>query len=137
MRAFRALAVVLTATFALAACGGSDEPAAAPPATTTDTATTAETQATTGGEATAQVIEVRGGEPVGGVQTITVKSGDTVRFVVKADAPEEVHVHGYDIAKDVGPGEDANFEFTANLEGIFEAELENSSVQIIKLVVEP
>jgi plastocyanin len=136
VRALRALAVVLAATLALAACGGSNEPpAAAPPATTTETTPTEPAQS--GGEAAAQVIEVRGGEPVGGVRTIRVNSGDTVRFVVRADAPEEVHVHGYDISKDVGPGEDATFEFTANLEGIFEAELENSSVQIVKLVVEP
>jgi hypothetical protein len=66
-----------------------------------------------------------------------VKAGDRVRFVVQADAPEEVHVHGYDISKDVGPGQNARFNFVADLEGIFEIELENSGVQIVELVVEP
>jgi plastocyanin len=145
---------------ALAGCGGSDEtsaPAEAPPpATTPEPATTAETQTTETEAATtttetetepaetetepddnALVVLVRGGQPVGGVQKIEVKSGDRVRFVVRADAPEEVHVHGYDIAKDVSPGQPARFDFVADLEGIFEAELENSSVQIIQLVVEP
>jgi hypothetical protein len=140
-------------------------PAESPPATTTQPATqpatTADTQTTeteteptttttetetepAEGETTeneddsnAVVVVVRDGQPVGGVKKIEVKSGDRVRFVVRADAPEEVHVHGYDIAEDVGPGQPARFDFVADLEGVFEAELENSSVQIIQLVVEP
>jgi FtsP/CotA-like multicopper oxidase with cupredoxin domain len=100
----------------------------------TNTAVPAETEAP---EEAPVVVTVEGGQPVGGVQTITVKSGDQVRFTVRADAPEEVHVHGFDISKDVGPGEDAAFAFPADIEGIFEVELENSAVQIIKLVVEP
>jgi ABC-type glycerol-3-phosphate transport system substrate-binding protein len=144
------MAAVTAAALTLAACGGSDdtaEPAApqtteaTPTDTETEPATTeAETEPSeteTEAEPDVPVVKVEGGQPVGGVQTLTFESGSTVAFVVEADAPEEVHVHGYDVAKDVGPGAPAEFEFAADLEGIFEVELEHSAVQIIKLVVEP
>jgi FtsP/CotA-like multicopper oxidase with cupredoxin domain len=126
--------LAVAAVLALAACGGSDEQPAAPAETAAPAATATE-EVPPNNEPL--VVRVVGGEPVGGVQQIEVKAGDRVRFVVQADAPEEVHVHGYDISKDVGPGQDARFDFVADLEGIFEIELENSGVQIIELAVEP
>lgn len=112
--------------------------------TTGSTATTpARTTATTATTATAPepeliTVRVRGGEPVGGVQTISARRGDDIRIRVTADAPEEVHLHGYDIEQPVGPGEPALFEIDdANLEGIFEIELHGSGVQIANLRVSP
>lgn len=110
-------------------------------ATATATATrTAATAATTtaAAEPETTTVRVRGGQPVGGVKTITVKRGDDVRIRVTADAPEEVHLHGYDIEKPVGPGRPAVFTITdTDLEGIFEIELHGSAVQIANLRVEP
>lgn len=82
-------------------------------------------------------IEVVGGEPKGGITDIDVKAGDQVIFEVTADAPEEVHVHGYDLAEEVGPDQKAAFDFKADLEGVYEVELENSAVQIAELRVNP
>ena len=83
------------------------------------------------------VIRVRGGEPVGGVQKVTVEKGDTVRLEVRSDIPEEVHVHGYDLFKDVAPGGSVRFRFKADIEGVFEVELEGTHTQIAQLSVEP
>ena len=85
----------------------------------------------------AELIRVRGGAPVGGVKRISLEKGETVRMTVSADAPEHVHVHGYDIVRDVGPGKPGRFRFPAKLEGIFDVELENSRVLIARLRVEP
>jgi plastocyanin len=82
-------------------------------------------------------IAVRGGRPVGGIETITVHKGDAVRFVVSSDVAEEVHVHGYDLHGDVHAGGKVRFSFKASIEGIFEVELEQRSEQIAKLVVRP
>ena len=83
------------------------------------------------------MIRVKGGQPVGGVQDITVRQGGVIRLTVTADAPEEVHMHGYDVAEDVGPGAPARFTVPATINGIFEVELEHSAVQIAKLTVNP
>jgi hypothetical protein len=82
-------------------------------------------------------IVVRDGEPVGGVEELEFDADEEVRFRVSSDAAEEVHVHGYDIAKDVPAGGTVEFAFPADIEGIFEAELEELGVQILELRVNP
>jgi hypothetical protein len=59
---------------------------------------------------------------VGGPAEITVKNGDVVRIVVAADAPDDIHLHGYDIEKPAAPGRPARFRVRANIEGSFEME---------------
>ena len=82
-------------------------------------------------------IRVRGGEPEGGLEEITVAKGATVRLVISADSPYQVHVHGYDLFEDAAPDAPARFTFDADLEGVFEVELEGSHVQVAELRVEP
>ncbi len=104
--------------------------------------TTTQAQTTPGTETTPDVavdeqITVRNGKPVGGVKKLSYKNGDQIRFVVTSDVADEVHVHGYDIAKDVKAGGSVRFSFPAKLEGIFEAELENRKEQIAELRISP
>jgi hypothetical protein len=83
-------------------------------------------------------IRVQGGKPVGGVKTVTVEKGDRARIeVTSPDTSGEVHLHGYDIMRDLKAGGRVRFSFDADAEGIFEMELESSHTQIAKLVVEP
>ena len=82
-------------------------------------------------------VRVRGGKPVGEIQKITVRKGERARFEVSADTSDEVHLHGYDITRDVKPGSPARFSFEADAEGIFEIELHSSHTQIAELAVEP
>lgn len=91
------------------------------------------------GETTASQSRVRlaDGRPVGGVATVSVDRGDEVLITVEADSPNEVHLHGYDIEHDAVPGRPARFDFTAELEGIFELESHTSNEQLVRLVVEP
>lgn len=90
-------------------------------------------------EATGEVptIVIEGGEPAGGVQELEFTAGDQVVFEVDSDVAEEVHVHGYDIEVDVEPGKPAKVDFTADIEGVFEVELEESAVEIAELTVNP
>jgi FtsP/CotA-like multicopper oxidase with cupredoxin domain len=82
-------------------------------------------------------IRVKGGEPVGGAEEIEVDKGDRLMIDVTADAPDHAHLHGYDIEKDVGPGQTAKFRVKANLEGIYELELHDSGAQLAKVRVNP
>ena len=71
---------------------------------TTETDTPTETGAASV-EAEVTQIDIRGGEVVGGPAEVRVKNGDTVVIVVSADAPDDIHLHGYDIEKKVEPGQ--------------------------------
>jgi len=82
-------------------------------------------------------IVVKNGKPVGGIQQLTYNEGERVRFKVDSDVSDEIHVHGYDIMKDVKAGGSVSFDFPATLEGVFEAELEGRKEQILELTVNP
>jgi heme/copper-type cytochrome/quinol oxidase subunit 2 len=82
-------------------------------------------------------IVVKNGKPVGGIRELTYNEGDQIRFKVASDVSDEVHVHGYDIMKDVKAGGTVTFNFPATIEGEFEAELEGRKEQIIALTVNP
>lgn len=82
-------------------------------------------------------IRIRGGEPVDGVAELDYAKGDQARFQVRSDVADEVHVHGYDIIKNVEAGGSVSFDFQADIDGLFEVELESTHTQIAKLRVEP
>ncbi len=82
-------------------------------------------------------IVVKNGKPVGGIRDLTYNRGEQIHFVVESDVSDEVHVHGYDIMKDVKAGGSVSFGFPASIEGVFEAELEGRKEQIIQLTVNP
>ncbi len=111
--------------------GGSDT-------TTAETTTSAKGAAPAAGTKPSEpVIVVENGKPVGGIADLTYSQGDRIRFRVDSDVSDEVHVHGYDIAKDVEAGGSVSFDFKATIEGIFEAELESRKEQIAELTVNP
>ena len=92
---------------------------------------------TTNASGKVPTIVVENGKPVGGVRSLTYNKGEQVRFRVDSDVSDEVHVHGYDIMKDVKAGGSVDFDFPANIEGLFEAELEGRKEQIVELTVNP
>ena len=120
--------VVAIVAFVIAGSGGDDEPQRSSATTSAQTDTgkdSAEPQATTDTpppEPTVTRIQIQDGAVVGGAKTIDVVSGDTVRIVVSADAPDDIHLHGYDIERSVEPGRPAHFRFKADAEGAFEIE---------------
>lgn len=82
-------------------------------------------------------IVIKNGKPVGGIAELTYNKGEQVRFKVDSDVSDEVHMHGYDIMKDVDAGGSVSFDFPASIEGVFEAELEDRKEQVLELTVNP
>jgi cytoskeletal protein RodZ len=100
---------------------------------TGSTSTSTSTQA----EPAVQTVRVVNGQPQGGVKTVSFKKNDQVRLKVQSDVADEIHVHGYDLKKDVTAGGSVEFDFKATIEGRFEVELENAGTQIANLEVTP
>ena len=149
MRVALMLAAVTAGAIALAGCGGdstndavttTETTATAPTTTTTtaDTTTTTETtQTTPASEAKVIMVNVVKGVPKGGIQRPTVHKGDKVVLVVRADSGEAVHLHGYNIEKDVLPGQAVRMPFTANIAGRFEVELHPTDALLAVVEVKP
>jgi FtsP/CotA-like multicopper oxidase with cupredoxin domain len=135
-----AAAAVIVVLFVVLQPGDDDESAPTPTASSVATTTPGTTtQAAAPKPPRPEYVEVhaRNLKPVGGIKKIKVKKGDTVRIAVISDQDEEAHPHGYDLSRDIGPGKVGRYRFKADIDGIFELELENAGVQIAELRVEP
>jgi hypothetical protein len=111
--------LLVAATAAVAGCGGGKS---------------SSTTASASGPVTIS-IQIKGGKPSGGILRASAKKGEKVDLVVHSDVADEVHLHGYDLHKDVEAGGTATIRFTADTAGVFEAELESRKLQILELTV--
>jgi heme/copper-type cytochrome/quinol oxidase subunit 2 len=138
---FLAIAVVIAigAVIILTTSGANDEEEAPAPAAQA-TATATETPGSSAMETPEPTATPKAEPPLvtpGKVTKLRFEQGDTVRFRVRSDVADEVHVHGYDVMKDVEPGRTVTFSFPADITGIFEIELEQRGEPIAQLRVDP
>jgi len=115
---------------ALAACGGGDDQDQAT-ATTAAPGTTA-----AAGDAQTVQITVTGTKVETAERRVKVPLDGKVRLEVTADRADEVHLHGYDRKVDLAPGTPAVLEFTADVPGVFEVELEEAGLKLVELQVQ-
>jgi hypothetical protein len=130
-----AVLIALVAAVVLTACGGGGD------AGTTNGSTASHPGSEKGtevaGTASVPTIVIRNGEPVGGIEKLEYSAGEQIRFRVKSDVAEEVHFHGYELMKDVSARGTVSFDVPAEIEGIFEVELEGRKEQIAEIQVNP
>lgn len=125
---------LLALSAALTAACGSSKTATASSSTTAGASVS--TTAAGGVDNTRDIdVEYANGEVTGGVRTETVRVGDKVRLRVTSDVAEEVHVHTYDIMKDVAAGQTAEIDLTATIPGRHDVELEKKGKPLLVLEV--
>jgi plastocyanin len=132
-----AAAVVAVVAIVIIGTGGGDGNDSTTAAQTTPAAPAQGPGATTPPKPAIQVITVKNGKAVGGVQTVSVKNGDRARFKVVSDADHEIHLHGFDIAKDVKAGGSVTYNVKTDAPGIYEFEIEDTKTKIGQVKVEP
>ena len=68
---------------------------------------------------------------------VSVTEGDHVNLQITSDHPIELHLHGYDLEKEVAPGEPAELAFDATITGRFAIEDHNTETELGVLLVQP
>jgi hypothetical protein len=81
-------------------------------------------------------IVVRGGKPVGGVKDVTVPKDARAVIVITSDVADELHLHGYNLKRDLTPGKTARLPFRATIEGTVEAELEERGLPLVRITTQ-
>ena len=66
---------------------------------------------------------------------IEVEAGKRIRIEVSTDRADELHVHGYEIKKELVAGQVNVLEFVAEIPGAFEVEMETSHKKLFELRV--
>jgi uncharacterized lipoprotein YajG len=134
--------VAVAAALVLTGCAGtdsSDASSSTPPSasmTATATATTSPAAGTTAAEGQRIEVQLAGGQVTGDTGRVTVAAGEHVTLVVTSDAPDEVHVHGYDLEAELSPGQPAELSFDATIPGVFEVELHEAGTLLLSLQVQ-
>jgi heme/copper-type cytochrome/quinol oxidase subunit 2 len=82
------------------------------------------------------VVSVKDGKVVPKAHRVKVAEGSQVQLLVSSDVDDEVHVHGYDIEKEVAAGQSVTIDFTANQTGVFEVETHESDLLLLQLQVQ-
>jgi hypothetical protein len=138
-----AIAVLVVAYVLIRGGSDDDKDSAAMPATQTaqSAPSTTSTPSTSTEEAPPEpavpTVRVVDAKPQGGVKKLDFDKGDQIRFKVVSDTADEIHVHGYDLMKDVEKGGSVSFSFKGSIDGRFVVELEDHGEQIAELDVAP
>jgi hypothetical protein len=130
-------ALALAATLLVAGCGG-DDPEATPSSTPPDSSTSAAATTTpseTAFAGTEIVVAVKGGKVDPPTHRVKVAKGTEVRLLVTSDKADELHVHGYELEKELPAGQQVTLDFTADQTGLFEVETHETELQLAQLEV--
>ncbi|MFC7022043.1 cupredoxin domain-containing protein [Promicromonospora thailandica] len=132
-------AVTVVVLTGCAAAGPAQEPsssagenAAAPPAEVPDEGCSGPLSS----DVTAVQVEVavKDGRVEPAPDRVEVPLGATVVLRAEADVPAEIHVHGYDVAGEAGPGHPACLEVLADVPGVYDVEAHPETL-LLQLVV--
>jgi hypothetical protein len=89
-------------------------------------------------------FQLQHGHAVGGSEDVTATQGDHLTVSLKTDVPAELHIHGYELSKDVDAGGTGSISFTADATGEFEIEAhhlvhgeEGEGIELAQLQVNP
>jgi hypothetical protein len=144
---FLAIAAVIAVVAVVVLAGGSDDmgderaaaPTQTPPPTPESEGMAEESEATP----TPTPSPTRTPDPIpvlrpGTKKTVEAKQGERVRFRIRSPEAEEMHLHGYDVYRDLPAGKTVTVTLDdPQLTGIYEIELHNSGEEIGSLRVEP
>ena len=134
-------ALLVPLALALPGCAGKD-PDAAASSSTTPTASSSASGARSADAAPRSAsgqridVQVAGGQVSGDTGRVPVAAGTEVALSVTSDVPDEVHVHGYDLAAALMPGTPAEITFDATVPGVFAVELHDAGTVLLTLQVQ-
>jgi hypothetical protein len=117
----------------LAGCAG--KPADSAAATSPSGSTSSGASATKSGAEQRIEVTFAHGKASGDTGRVRVAKGTSVEMVVTSDVADEVHLHGYDIEKELSPGTPVTLQFDATVAGVFEVELHQAGTMLLRLQV--
>lgn len=82
-------------------------------------------------------IALKGHSPVGGRKTITITQGNRAVILVSSDGKDTVHLHGWNIEREITPSKPGRFAFKADNQGAYELESHTTNQKIATIQVRP
>jgi plastocyanin len=128
---------LVVAGLTLAGCGGTASSATSPASSSTSSGTSSSASAagTVSPAGTNLAITVKGATVTPAPTSVDVPVGTPVHLTVTADRTSEVHVHVLDLEKPITAGQPLTIDFTPTQQGVYEVELHDPDLLLVKLAV--
>ena len=68
-------------------------------------------------------------------RTVDLRVGETITLTVTSDHADELHVHGFDIEKQLPAGQAVSVELTGQSPGVYEVETHEPALRLLKIAV--
>ncbi len=135
-------AVALAAVGALAACGGSGDDAtvsptgSASPSNSASSASTPSSPSSSSSAGRTVTITVAGTKVSPAPRTVDLAVGEKLTLVITSDHADELHIHGFEIEKELAPGKAVSVDLVGDQRGVFEVETHESELRLLKIAVQ-
>ena len=137
------LALSLTAALALASCGGTSSPAAAPttapPSThghsATDPAHSVPSASPSHSASKRIEVTVKGKQVTPAPATVDLAVGESLTIAVTSDKANELHAHGFEVERLLKAGQRQEVTVTGGQTGSFEFELHDPALHLFNVAV--
>lgn len=68
-------------------------------------------------------------------RTVELAVGETMTLTVTSDHADQLHVHGFDIEKELPAGTPVSVELTGESPGVYEVETHHPELRLLKIAV--
>nr|WP_310153097.1 cupredoxin domain-containing protein [Phycicoccus sp. 3266] len=80
-------------------------------------------------------VTVRGSRVTPAPRTVELGVGETMTLTVTSDHADQLHVHGFDIEKELPAGTPVSVELTGESPGVYEVETHHPELRLLKIAV--
>ena len=80
-------------------------------------------------------VTVTGSRVTPAPRTVELGVGETMTLTVTSDHADQLHVHGFDIEKDLPAGTAVSVELTGESPGVYEVETHHPELRLLKIAV--
>ena len=136
------LALAVPLTFGLAACGSTGDDTGTGGTTTSSTSSSTSSSSSSGSSsssssATGRVIEitVTGSKVTPAPATVDLAVGEKLTLTVTSDHADQLHIHGFEIEKDLVAGMPLSVTVTGAQPGVYEVETHHPELRLMKIAV--
>jgi plastocyanin len=126
---------------ALAGCGGDDPTVQATSSTGGSSSTSSSSSSSSGSSTTSSSgrtleVTITGRKVDPAPTTVPLAVGQSLTLTVTSDHDDVLHIHGFDIEKDLKAGQPTTVTVTGKDPGVFEVETHETELRLLKIAVQ-
>ena len=129
----------LALALSLTACGGTgDDPAgtpSGPPSSASTSSSSSSSPSSSSSAGRTVTITVTGTKVTPAPSTVDLPVGESLTLTVTSDHADELHIHGFEVEKELTAGTPLSVTVTGKQPGVYEVETHHPELRLMKIAV--